>query len=92
MTFATMYPELIEKLIIVDVAPVHYGSNHYKYHLGLIESLQQLDLGTLKSRKQADLEVSKSIPVCSFYSSTLFFSPTHTLNNILLTVISGSIN
>lgn len=63
MTFATKYPGLVEKLIVVDVAPVHYGIEHYKYHLDLMKNLKKIDLKLIKTRKDAELQASKFINV-----------------------------
>lgn len=63
MCFAGKYPELVEKLIVVDVSPVVYGAKHYDYHLGLMRHLKQLDLDTIKTRREADVEAAKVIDV-----------------------------
>ena len=63
MTFASKYPELVEKLLVVDVSPVSYGSTHYNYHLGLMRDLKKLDLTSIKSRREAEVEAAKFIPV-----------------------------
>jgi pimeloyl-ACP methyl ester carboxylesterase len=63
MTFASKYPELVEKLIVVDVAPVSYGSEHYGYHLDLMRNLKKLNLDEIRTRKQAEAEASKFIDV-----------------------------
>lgn len=64
MHFAKNYPELINTLILIDIAPKNYSNNnslelitHYK----IIESLLSINLSLLKNREQADEELSKSI-------------------------------
>lgn len=63
MSFASKYPELVDKLIVVDVSPVTYGPKHYEYHLGLMRNLKKLDLNTIRTRKEAEAEASKYIDV-----------------------------
>lgn len=63
MTFASKYPELVEKLIVVDVSPVTYGLKHYDYHLNLMRDLKKLDLDKIRTRKEAEAEASKYIDV-----------------------------
>lgn len=74
MTFASKYPELVDKLIVVDVSPVSYGPKHYDYHLGLMRELKKLDLNVIKSRREAEHEATKFIPVRTRYTEkfTLF--------------------
>jgi len=50
MFFASMYPECIEKLIIVDISPKHYKPHHDE----ILESLRQLKNSQLNSRKEAE--------------------------------------
>ena len=54
MKFALEYPDLLSKLIVVDIAPVSYEVHHY----GIIAALESLDLNEIASRKQADQELS----------------------------------
>lgn len=65
MSFASKYPELVDKLIVVDVSPVTYGPKHYEYHLNLMRDLKKLDLNKIRSRKEAEAEASKYIDVRS---------------------------
>jgi len=57
MQLALNYPELIDKLIIVDIAPVAYGAHHEDVFKGLFA----VDLKTLKSRSEADKQLSEHI-------------------------------
>lgn len=61
MNFAQLHPELVEKLVVVDVAPVTY--NHYGYHCDIMEYMKQLDLENIKSRKEADQAMAPYIKV-----------------------------
>ena len=54
MQFAAMYPEKLEKLIVVDMAPKNYASNSFD----LIEKLLSVNLAEIKSRKEADEKLS----------------------------------
>jgi len=57
MTFAVEFPQLLEKLIIVDIAPKKYAPHHDE----IIKALYSLNLSTLSSRREADEEMKKSI-------------------------------
>src|ERR1039457_6883829 len=48
MQFASMYPEKLEKLIVVDMAPKDYPGNQF----GFIEKLLKLNLAEMQSRKE----------------------------------------
>ena len=55
--FAKNYPELLKKIIIVDIVPKEYKPQH-NY---ILESLKSLDFKTIKSRNDADFQLSKLI-------------------------------
>jgi len=57
MTVAANYPELLSKLIVVDIAPKEYPSGHQLY----FDAMQQLDIAGLSSRKEADTAFSLHI-------------------------------
>ncbi|MDO6801260.1 alpha/beta fold hydrolase [Wenyingzhuangia sp. 1_MG-2023] len=50
MLFAVEYPELIEKLVIVDIAPKYYAPHHH----AIIEALNSVDFSQLKLRSEID--------------------------------------
>ena len=58
MLFALNNPNMLEKLAVLDIAPVRYSHTHAPY----IEALMQLDLQALKSRSEADRLVQQAIP------------------------------
>ncbi|MRX63306.1 alpha/beta fold hydrolase [Maribacter luteus] len=58
MQFAISYPNLLSKLIVADIAPKYYPPHHQF----IIDGLNQLDFDQIKSRGQADSELSKYIP------------------------------
>ena len=57
MMFATLRPERVEKLIVVDIAPKYYPIHHHS----IIDALQNLDTETLQSRNQAEEELAIEI-------------------------------
>ncbi|MEN8929082.1 MAG: alpha/beta fold hydrolase [Flavobacteriales bacterium] len=57
MTFATEFPEYLERLIVVDIAPKRYAPHHNE----IIDALYSLDLKTIKSRREADEIMKNSI-------------------------------
>lgn len=58
MTLALTEPELVHKLIAVDIAPVRYAHSH----LPFIKAMQRIDLGAVKSRKEAGKQLLDAIP------------------------------
>lgn len=58
MAFAVKYPQLLSKLIVVDISPNYYPPHHQK----IIEGLNSIDLETLQSRQEADSQFSKFEP------------------------------
>lgn len=60
MVLALRHPELVNKLVIVDIAPGAGGSRGEFEHL--LASLLALDLGSLRSRKDADAALAAAIP------------------------------
>jgi len=57
MQFASMYPEKLEKLIVVDMAPKDYPGHQF----GFIEKLISIDLAAMKSRKEAEAQLTAII-------------------------------
>ncbi|MEE3000583.1 MAG: alpha/beta fold hydrolase [Pseudomonadota bacterium] len=58
MTLALTEPELIDRLIIADIAPVNYTHDN----LSIITALESLDLALVKNRGDADIELREKIP------------------------------
>ena len=58
MLFTLAHPERVEKLVVLDIAPVPYDHSHAPY----LEELMALDLSQLKSRGEADRALQESIP------------------------------
>jgi esterase len=55
--FAAKYPQLIDKIIVADISHKEYPLHHDL----IIDGLKSLDLSAIKSRGQADRELSKFI-------------------------------
>ena len=59
MALALMHPERLERLVVVDIAPVTY--DHSQEHGGIIRALQAIDLASVKSREDADRQLEERI-------------------------------
>ena len=55
MTFACMYPERVEKLVVVDISPKYYPPHHQE----ILSGLKAVDRSNLTSRKDADQILSQ---------------------------------
>lgn len=78
MLFANNYPELLKKIIIVDIVPKEYKPQH-NY---ILESLKSLDFKIIKSRSDADFQLSKLISderVRQFLLKNLYWKDQDTL-------------
>jgi pimeloyl-ACP methyl ester carboxylesterase len=71
MQVALTYPHLVEKLVVVDVAPRRYASAHACVpegrtsacrHDDILDAMCSLNLKEIATRQQADLEIGKRIP------------------------------
>jgi esterase len=58
MQFVLTFPELVDKLIVVDVAPRKYASVHDE----ILDAMCSLKLKHMTSRQEADIEIAKRIP------------------------------
>lgn len=58
MTFALQHRSMIERMVVLDVAPVSYKNEL----LPLLDALADISLGEISSRKQADELLAASIP------------------------------
>jgi esterase len=56
--FAISYPQLVEKLIVVDIAPRAYPDHHSE----ILKALSSLDLSSFKSRAEMESQLASSIP------------------------------
>lgn len=60
MCLALRHPDLVERLAVVDVAPVAYPSG--REFVGYIETMQGLDLAALGSRSEAEEALREAVP------------------------------
>lgn len=58
MQLALNYPDMVEKLVVVDIAPGQAEDNHS----GIFEALMGLDLSTMTDRKSAEAYLGERIP------------------------------
>lgn len=58
MFFALNYPDLMEKLVVVDIAPRAYPPHHSE----ILNALSSLDLPSFKNRKDLETHLAPSIP------------------------------
>lgn len=66
MFFAVDYPERVNSLIVVDISPTSYkntDSTQLLTHSTIIKSMYSVDFNTVKTRKDIDKILAKSIPV-----------------------------
>lgn len=57
MHFATSYPEKVDKLIVVDIVPKYYPPHHQQ----IFEGFHAVDLGSLETRKDAEMQMAEKI-------------------------------
>jgi pimeloyl-ACP methyl ester carboxylesterase len=60
MVLALRHPDLVERLCVVDVAPVAY--DHLDEFSGYIAAMQGLDLDSLAQRGEADAALEEAVP------------------------------
>ncbi len=60
MCFASKYPQILQKLIVVDIAPKAYESSHFKI---FIEAMLSVDLAAVQSRKEIENLLLKRLNV-----------------------------
>jgi pimeloyl-ACP methyl ester carboxylesterase len=60
MCLALRHPHLVERLAVVDVAPVAYESG--REFVGYIDTMRSLDLGSLERRDQAEAALRDAVP------------------------------
>ena len=63
MVLALRHPELVERLCVVDVAPVAYA--HMDEFAGYIEAMRALDLDSLAQRGDAEAALEEAVPKAS---------------------------
>ena len=58
MRFAQLHPNLLNKLVVVDIAPREYPSRY----AGLMEAMTAVDLARLQRRDEVDQALSSTVP------------------------------
>ncbi|MDG2371912.1 MAG: alpha/beta fold hydrolase [Flavobacteriaceae bacterium] len=72
MVFSFKYPERLNKLIVIDISPKKHVSNHDK----ILNGLASFNFDLIKSRKEADIHLSRYVPeikVRQFLLKNLFW-------------------
>lgn len=79
MQFALTYPEKLQRLIVVDIAPKAYPPHHQ----GILKALGSVDFNTLNSRKEVEEVLKQYIPetsVIQFLAKNLYWTEEKKLN------------
>ncbi|WKS94653.1 alpha/beta fold hydrolase [Riemerella columbina] len=79
MQCAIKYPELVEKLIVVDISPKSYPPHHQ----GIIKALKSVDFSLVKSRAEVEEALNQYIPeksVVQFLAKNLYWIEQKQLN------------
>jgi pimeloyl-ACP methyl ester carboxylesterase len=58
MLFTLTFPDMVDKLVVVDIAPKAYPRGHDD----IFDALFSLDLAAIKTRQEADAALAKKIP------------------------------
>ena len=62
MLTALNHPEIVDKLVILDVSPrMAPGTNQTE---SLLQTIRNVDISSLKTRREADAILKNDIPVC----------------------------
>jgi len=94
MRFAINYPDLVQKLIVVDIAPKPYEIK--MQHLHMIKAMLSMDLTNIKSRTEAEEQLAKIITdqrIRQFLLKNLYRKEKNTFGwRLNLEAISGSLD
>lgn len=58
MRFATKFPQKVDMLVVVDIAPKYYAPHHQN----ILKGYRSIDLAKLETRKQAEEQLTGLIP------------------------------
>ncbi|MFZ6010242.1 MAG: alpha/beta fold hydrolase [Bacteroidota bacterium] len=58
MNFALAHPELLQKLIVVDISPKPYNLEHYS----IVDGLKAVPIKNISSRQEADAALAQHVP------------------------------
>ena len=93
MLFALKYPGLLEKLVIVDIAPGKYPTN--LEHQMLIDAMLKVDFSSVRSRSDADRQLElnvHSLKLRQFILKNIYWKDKDTLGwRLNLPVLKGSL-
>ncbi|CAA9418794.1 MAG: Hydrolase, alpha/beta fold family [uncultured Rubellimicrobium sp.] len=67
MVLALSRPDLVRKLLVLDIAPVAYGHSQMKQ----IEAMRRVDLGTVASRAEAEAQMGAETGIAPFLLQSL---------------------
>lgn len=90
MLLATTYPELVQKLVVIDIAPKAYPVHHNT----ILAGLKSINLATISSRGEADAALAAYVPTVNirqFLLKNLKRTPNGFSWKINLDVISANI-
>lgn len=94
MRFALEYPEIVKKLVVVDISLKAYGDR--PHHRNIIEAMQSVELDTLKSRQEVEEHLKlrvKEIRIRQFLMKNLHWRDKDSLEwRINLSGISKNLN
>lgn len=66
MFFAAKYPDIVKKLIVIDISPRSYtkadAASQTVNHASIIAAMKNMDLDSIKTRTDAQKELMKAIP------------------------------
>ena len=62
MQVALRHPELVASLVVVDIAPVDYGTSSASEFGHYLRAMSTLDLAALESRRQAEAQLAEQVP------------------------------
>jgi pimeloyl-ACP methyl ester carboxylesterase len=91
MLFASQYPELLEKLIVVDIGPKPLPPHHD----AILAAMLSLDLDKISSRKEADEQLASQMPdfgMRQFILKNLYWKEDKLAWRMNLPVISRKVN
>ena len=71
MVLALSRPELLRKLVVLDIAPVAYGHTQ----MPSIEAMRRVDLATVASRSEAEAQMQADPILAPFLLQSLDVSP-----------------
>ncbi|MDO8898501.1 MAG: alpha/beta fold hydrolase [Bacteroidales bacterium] len=94
MRFALEYPEMVKRLIVVDISMKAYGDR--PHHRNIIEAMQSIDLSKMKSRSEIEMQLKdrvKELRIRQFLMKNLHWRDKDTLEwRINLNGISKNLN